>query len=725
MKSLLKRMTAAALAAAILIGMNVSASAAAPSPYANMSASYKSSVYYEQLMDVELGDNQITNLVKVAASQLGYTEGATSGDLDGENTGSLKNYTEYGKYTGVNGQAWCCSFVSWCIRMAGIPTSVMPSKNTRCSTFIQSLVYNYGGTYHAIDSGYKPKVGDILFYESMGGNYSYYVYRDRDANGVPVRSSHVGIVVKDYDPATGKFGVIEGNGPGYVRYLERGLYVGGKTADGSKINALLGVVTPAYTTGTGSGYDGSKVDESLVVRLTVPTDSTYVKKQFVTEKNACVVSRVYKTSGSSITQSGLILTKADGTLVKKHTEKVSNVGKSTTVFHAWYDIQKELGVTLTPGTTYKYQFFAVVNGKTFYGDTYTFTTNGTRPGYTVKFNANGGTVPTASKTVYSGDVYGTMPEPVRKGYVFQGWYTAASGGSAVSAATAVKLSGTQTLYAHWDVDDEWNFTFRFDANGGTGSMASQTVTFGNFITIPACRFTRSGYTFAGWNAHREADNTWYALAGSEAVRNGWYSLDQINTGDYIIRNYAPGTGGLALDNSWLRGCDQISDYTFYAVWEPVETEEPEMEESETEETEEVEEEPEPELAETVIKLQINNPKITVNGVASSIDAQGTRPMIRNSRTLLPIRAVIEAMGGTVGWNGTERIVTLTVGDKTLHLMINNRYMWDGLGFYALDSVPIIVNNRTMLPVRAVAEYFGATVAWDHSTSTVTIRYLHE
>ncbi len=69
--------------------------------------------------------------------------------------------------------------------------------------------------------------------------------------------------------------------------------------------------------------------------------------------------------------------------------------------------------------------------------------------YTVTFNANGGTSSTASKTVTYGSTYGTLPTPTYSGYIFNGWFTAASGGTQITADTTVSITAAQTLYAHW------------------------------------------------------------------------------------------------------------------------------------------------------------------------------------------------------------------------------------------------------------------------------------
>ena len=77
----------------------------------------------------------------------------------------------------------------------------------------------------------------------------------------------------------------------------------------------------------------------------------------------------------------------------------------------------------------------------------------------VTFNANGGTVGTAAKTVTVGKLYGTLPVPTRTGYTFDGWYTAASGGQLIAASSLVSAASDHTLYAHWTKAREDTFRF--------------------------------------------------------------------------------------------------------------------------------------------------------------------------------------------------------------------------------------------------------------------------
>ncbi len=89
--------------------------------------------------------------------------------------------------------------------------------------------------------------------------------------------------------------------------------------------------------------------------------------------------------------------------------------------------------------------------------------------------------------------------------------------------------------------------------------------------------------------------------------------------------------------------------------------------------------------------------------------------------MLPVRAVIEALGGTVKWNEKQRQVSLTMDRKSLYLVIDSTTLKDNKGkTWEMDTAPIIENGRTLLPIRAVTEYFGASVEWEESSRTVTI-----
>lgn len=131
---------------------------------------------------------------------------------------------------------------------------------------------------------------------------------------------------------------------------------------------------------------------------------------------------------------------------------------------------------------------------------------------------------------------------------------------------------------------------------------------------------------------------------------------------------------------------------------------------------------------TVITLTIGNPNITINGTPKPIDASGTTPVIVGGRTLLPIRAIVEALGGAIGWNATTRTVTITVDVNTLELVIGNRMATVNGAKLPIDAanaaiVPVIVGGRTMLPVRFVGEQLGGVVEWNQATKTATLTFM--
>ena len=124
---------------------------------------------------------------------------------------------------------------------------------------------------------------------------------------------------------------------------------------------------------------------------------------------------------------------------------------------------------------------------------------------------------------------------------------------------------------------------------------------------------------------------------------------------------------------------------------------------------------------TVVNLQIDNPIMTVNGAAAEIDpGLGTTPIIRDSRTLVPIRAVVEAFGGNVGWEADTRTAVLGMNGSTIRLTIDSTTAYLNGNASNLDVSPVIYNNRTMLPIRFVSESFGLDVEWHNSARTVIV-----
>lgn len=112
----------------------------------------------------------------------------------------------------------------------------------------------------------------------------------------------------------------------------------------------------------------------------------------------------------------------------------------------------------------------------------------------------------------------------------------------------------------------------------------------------------------------------------------------------------------------------------------------------------------------IIKLQIGSRIVNVDNEAVIYDAA---PVIRNDRTLVPIRIVTETLGGKVDWNGATKEVTLHIDGKEIKMTVGKTLEKYGVA-------PVIIDGRTFVPVRFVADELGATIAWDDATKTVTI-----
>ena len=137
--------------------------------------------------------------------------------------------------------------------------------------------------------------------------------------------------------------------------------------------------------------------------------------------------------------------------------------------------------------------------------------------YTVTFNANGGyTSPRTASVTYSMS-YGTLPTPTRTGYTFVGWYTAATGGTQVTAVTQVTTPADHSIYAHWLKDEICVF---LDPNGGDIAPSSLwvNVATGVYPALPTATGLVGWFTASTGGAQKtqgsalaeSADHTLYA-----------------------------------------------------------------------------------------------------------------------------------------------------------------------------------------------------------------------
>ena len=100
------------------------------------------------------------------------------------------------------------------------------------------------------------------------------------------------------------------------------------------------------------------------------------------------------------------------------------------------------------------------------------------------------------------------------------------------------------------------------------------------------------------------------------------------------------------------------------------------------------------------------------------------PFIQNDRTMVPARAIFEAMGAQVTWDAENKTV-LMVRQKdseftSVVLQIGLEYAFVNSENVSLDAPAVIVNDRTFVPLRFITEAFNESITWDDATRTVSI-----
>lgn len=109
--------------------------------------------------------------------------------------------------------------------------------------------------------------------------------------------------------------------------------------------------------------------------------------------------------------------------------------------------------------------------------------------------------------------------------------------------------------------------------------------------------------------------------------------------------------------------------------------------------------------------------VTLNGDKIEFDVQ---PQLINDRTMVPFRKIFEAMGAYVDWYGDTQTVVAIKDDKVVTAKINDNNLYINGVAKTLDVPSMIIDGRTLVPARFVAESFGANVGWDGVTQTVVI-----
>ncbi|MFZ9773125.1 MAG: InlB B-repeat-containing protein, partial [Ilumatobacteraceae bacterium] len=174
--------------------------------------------------------------------------------------------------------------------------------------------------------------------------------------------------------------------------------------------------------------------------------------------------------------------------------------------------------SLTAGVTYHVQIRAVnANGSGQSSEISSATAGGAAATVTITYNSQGGSAITTGTSTVGGQIASSPGTPTRSGYSFSGWFTAASGGSALSFPYTHNQNADFTLHAQWSAN---SYTVTYNGNENTsGSIpAPASATFGSSFTAStnSGALARSGFSFVGWNSSADGTGTDFTAGASAA-----------------------------------------------------------------------------------------------------------------------------------------------------------------------------------------------------------------
>lgn len=393
MKKIVKKILIFAIAAGMMLNLTSLVSAGAVIPV-SVSESFKKSTYYKKANDVYSNYQNVSDaelFVRMALSQKGYMGSAKKGVYDGSGK-TRGRYTEYSRYMKKDGLDWCACFVSWAAKAAGISEKVIVP-GAGCGHWRSSSPN--GGKFVKIWSddfktykNYQPQVGDIALYTPTCSKCGKHMTSFS-------KSSHAVIVCDVADKRNS-------DGSWTFKTIERGnnntvssntLNTKSRRGNGSctcssqkntgitNVPVVQGFFHPNWADGKSAPNHLSgtitTTDTEIIkggVSVTYPTSSTYLAKIQYTENNAVLAAKVTKPMGSKVNYVGMVMYDNYGKVVCDRTFSVTNVSPSSTSFHIWFDVQKEMRVTLKPNTTYKYRIYTKVDNVKHVSPYWTFTT---------------------------------------------------------------------------------------------------------------------------------------------------------------------------------------------------------------------------------------------------------------------------------------------------------------------------------------------------------------
>lgn len=128
-----------------------------------------------------------------------------------------------------------------------------------------------------------------------------------------------------------------------------------------------------------------------------------------------------------------------------------------------------------------------------------------------------------------------------------------------------------------------------------------------------------------------------------------------------------------------------------------------------------------------IVLTINSATMTVNGTSKQIDENGTTAVLdKGGYTMLPLRAIVESMGGKLEWDATTRSITMVKDGQTVKVTVGSKAAYVNGASRTLAYAPRINDKgRTLVHIRALEMFTGTSCVWDQTNKKVTVTYTYE
>lgn len=123
-----------------------------------------------------------------------------------------------------------------------------------------------------------------------------------------------------------------------------------------------------------------------------------------------------------------------------------------------------------------------------------------------------------------------------------------------------------------------------------------------------------------------------------------------------------------------------------------------------------------------ITLTIGSPTMSVNGTSTTIDAEGSRATLYKGYTMLPLRSVVENMGGTVSWNAANQQITMKYNGSTVSMTLGSKTAYANGVAKSMSVAPFTDNGRTYVWLRSLESFPGVTVGWRADTRQATVVY---